>query len=119
MNNKNYTLYIFFFTIMLFFSCSTVSTLKTDNSTNKKTIKSTTEAVTIYALKNIGKDYIILGEVIAAADAGSNADGVIEKLAVQAKKLGADSIVGLRLEIDTGYWTSAIKATGTAVKIKK
>ena len=78
----------------------------------------TAKAVKVFSTAKIGQEYSIIGEVVADADAGEQSAVSVDKLKIEAAKLGADAIINLRLEIDTGYLQNAIKATGTAVKIK-
>lgn len=101
----------------LFFGCSSVANLQTDDvpMSVEKTIPS---AVKVYSTANIGSEYVVIGEVIADADAGENASAAVNKMKSEAAKLGADAVINLRLEIDTGYFQNAIKASGTAVKLK-
>lgn len=96
--------------------CSSVGNLRTSDNT-EQFAEINPELVKVYAIKpkSLTK-YITLGEVIASADAGTNAEVSVNLLKAEAAKLGADAIIDLRLEIGMGYWTNAIKATGTAIK---
>lgn len=100
---------------VIFSSCSTVAHLSTDD-TSQKYSATNAENIEIYSIDNIGKDYTIIGDVIASADAGTDASVTIKYLKKEAAKMGADGIINLKLEIDYGYWSNAIKATGVAVK---
>ncbi|MFA6456037.1 MAG: heavy metal-binding domain-containing protein [Bacteroidota bacterium] len=102
---------------VLLIGCSSVANVQTDDS--PVTVQqSVAKNVKVYSTAKTGQEYIVLGEVVADADAGENAAPAVDKLKVEASKLGADAIINLRLEVDTGYWQNAIKATGTAVKFK-
>lgn len=100
---------------VLFTSCATVAHLQTDDLKQNYSASSP-EQIEIYSTGKVDKTYTVIGEVIASADAGTNASISVKYLKKEAAKLGADAIIDLRLEIGYGYWTSAIKATGTAVK---
>ena len=76
----------------------------------------TAEAIQVFSTDNIEKNYIVVGEVLSSADAGSNSALPVKLLKKEAAKMGADAIINLRLEIEYGGWSSAIKATGTAIK---
>lgn len=105
------------FPLFMFTSCSTVAYLNTsDNPTNYPPTNA--NDIKIYSTSKIDKDYIVIGQVIADADAGQDADVSVNMLKNEAAKLGANAIVDLRLKIDDGYFSNAIKATGTAVRIK-
>jgi uncharacterized protein YbjQ (UPF0145 family) len=103
--------------VFLLTGCSSVANIQTDDSpvTSGKTVA---KNIKVFSTAKAGQEYIILGEVVADADAGENSSPAVDKLKVEASKLGADAIINLRLEVDTGYWQNAIKATGTAVKFK-
>lgn len=98
--------------------CSTVANIRTDDAATMDLQPTNAKAVKVYSTAKIGQEYTVIGEVVADADAGEQAAISVDKLKVEAAKLGADAIINLRLEIDAGYFQSAIKATGTAVKIK-
>lgn len=104
--------------IMLFAGCSTVANIRTDD-TVMDLQPTTAKAIKVYSTAKIGVPYSIIGEVVADADAGEQAAVSVDKLKIEAAKLGADAIINLRLEVDAGYLQNAIKATGTAVKIKQ
>ena len=96
--------------------CSSVASLRTSDNTEQFAATSA-DQITVYAIKpKTITNYITLGEVIASADAGTDAEVAVNLLKVEASKLGADAVINLRLEIDMGYWSNAIKATGTAIK---
>lgn len=100
---------------VLFTSCSTVAHLQTDDL--KQNYSATNpDQIEVYSTDKVDKDYSVIGEVIASADAGTDASISVKYLKKEAAKLGADAIIELRLEIGYGYWTNAIKATGTAIK---
>lgn len=106
--------------LLLFFSvsaCSSVAHLKTDDSSETGDRISLADNIKVYTSDTeLSSDYDILGEVVVAADAGTNASNVISQLKKQAQILGADTIINLRIEFEYGYWSIAIKATGTAIK---
>lgn len=102
---------------LLFTSCSSVAHIRSSESPDSFP-KTDATTINVYSTSRIDSDYIILGQVIASADAGSDANVPVTLLKKEASKLGADAILDLRLEIDYGYWSNAIKATGTAVKLK-
>jgi hypothetical protein len=97
--------------------CSSVANIQTDDSPMKLE-KSNAKDVKVYSTSKIGSEYTVLGEVVADVDAGENASKAVNKMKGEAAKLGADAVINLRLEIDTGYFQNAIKAYGTAVKLK-
>jgi hypothetical protein len=102
---------------VLLFGCSSVAHLQTDDG-QVSVSKSNPAAIKAYSTAKIASEYIVIGEVVADVDAGEDAKAAVKKLKDEASKLGADAIINLRLEVDTGYWQNAIKATGTAVKLK-
>jgi len=101
---------------LIIFSCSSVATIRTEDNGNFMVNKSDASIVKVYSTADIGEEYKVLGQVVASADAGKDSEKAVALLKKQAANLGADAIIDLRLEIDTGYWQNAIKATGTAVK---
>ncbi|MGA2298270.1 MAG: heavy metal-binding domain-containing protein [FCB group bacterium] len=102
---------------LLIASCSHVSQLRTlDNSVVYK--ESDPDKIEVYSTANIGKQYLVIGEVLASADAGENSEKPVRLLREEASKLGADAIINLRLSFCEGYWDVGINATGTAVKFK-
>lgn len=103
------------FAVVLFASCSTVAHLQTDDSQENYSATNP-EQIELYSTDKVDKSYVVLGEVIASADAGRDSSIPVKYLKKEAAKLGADAIIELRLEIGYGYWTNAIKATGKAVK---
>lgn len=110
-----------FFTLLVLISCigcSSVAHLKTDDVQNQSLTATSSENVKVYSTANAGRSYSVIGQVIADVDAGENAKKAVDALKKEAAALGADAIVNLRLEIDMGYWSNAIKATGTAVKFQ-
>lgn len=98
--------------------CSSVAYIKTDDEPTASFSPTKADGIKVYAVPRLDAEYLVLGEVIADADAGSDATIAVNFLKKQAAKLGADAIINLRLEIDSGYWLSAIKASGTAIKFK-
>lgn len=101
---------------LFFASCASIGNLQTSDI--ETYLKTDSKDIIVYSTSNIEKEYIVLGQVIASADAGFNAERPVELLRRGASKMGADAIIDMRLEIDYGYWLSAIKATGTAIKFK-
>ncbi|NTV47166.1 MAG: YbjQ family protein [Chlorobiales bacterium] len=98
--------------------CSSVANLKTDDLGSQVFNLTSAESIKVYSTSDAGREYKVIGQVVADADAGKEAKKAVNLLKEEAAKLGADAIVNLRLEIDAGYWNSAIKATGTAVKFQ-
>ncbi len=100
---------------VLFTSCSSVAHLQTDDL--KQNYSATNpEQIEIYSTDKVDKFYSVIGKVIASVDARTDASISVKHLKKEAAKLGADAIIDLRLEIGHGYWSNAIKASGTAVK---
>ncbi len=100
---------------VLLTSCSSVAHLKTDDV--KQNYSATEpEQIKVYSTDKVDQEYTVIGEVIVSADAGADAAVSVKHLKNEAAKLGADAIINLKLEIGYGYWTNAIKASGTAVK---
>jgi hypothetical protein len=108
-------IYVFLFSLLLF-SCSSVANLRTADNPELSISRTNPADVKVYSTADIGKDFMIIGQVVASADAGTNSEKAVNHLKEEAAKLGADAIINLRLEIDSGYWQNAIKATGVAVK---
>ncbi len=105
---------------MLASGCSSVAVIKTnDGELSKDAQYVSSSAVKVYSVKDIGVSYTVLGNVVAGADAADNSYVPIKLLREEAAKLGADAVVGLRLEIQEGFWTSGIRASGIAVKLNK
>lgn len=102
---------------LFFTSCYSVAHLPTNDSTERFE-KTEYSEIKVYSVSDIDKEYIIIGQVVANADAGTDGNVPVNYLKKEAAKLGADAIINLRLEVDYGYWMNAIKATGTAVKFK-
>lgn len=104
--------------VLLLAGCSTTARLRTEESRALQAQPTQAEKIPVYAQSKIDREYSILGQVIASADAGEDAERPVEQLKDEAAELGADAIVDMRLEIEIGYWQNGIKATGTAVKFK-
>lgn len=103
--------------VLILQSCYTTSYLKTDDSPVVYE-KSDPEKIKVYATPKIDRKYIPLGQVIVGHDSG-NAISTVNLLKKEAANLGADGIINLRLEIETGFLSVAgLKASGTAVKFK-
>lgn len=96
-------------------SCSTTARIPTND--HDQTFNKTNPAlVEVYSLDKIGKKYVVLGSVIASADAGEDASIAVNLLKEQASKLGADAIVNLRISFCFGYFLAGMTSTGTAIK---
>lgn len=102
---------------LLLVGCSTVGHLRTSDNTEIFPSKDPNEVLVYSTTPNSNTKYIVLGQVVACSDAGRNAKISVNLLKKEAGKLGADAIIDLRLEFAMGYWSSGIKATGTAIKI--
>lgn len=112
------TIFTLCLTVLILSSCTTSSHLITENY-NGEISKTNYQNIKVYSTDKIEPDYEIIGEVIASTDAGTNSKVTVTSLKKEAAKIGADGIINLRLEIDYGYWSTAIKANGTAIKYKK
>ena len=108
-------IYVLLMLALLFTGCSTVAHLQTDDVTTQYP-KTNPSDIDVFSVSKIGKNYLVLGKVIASADAGSNAEEAVSYLKTEASVLGADAIIDLKLEIGYGYWSNAVKASGTAIK---
>ena len=104
--------------VIIMAGCSSVAYIQTDDVPGEYAQNSNPDDIKVYSDDREAWEYDVIGQVIADADAGENAETAVNLLKKQAANLGADAIINLRLEIDTGYWQSAIKATGTAIKLK-
>lgn len=104
--------------ITLCSACSTVGRIATSEGQGSTFSPTSADNVEVYSTSKAKKEYTIIGQVLASADAGENANIPVDLLKEQAAKLGADAIVDLRLSISYGYWTSGITSVGTAVKYK-
>lgn len=96
-------------------SCVSVAHLPTDDASKPQALQPS-KGVKVYATDDIGREYVVVGEVIALVDAGQNSKRPVSFLKGQAQQLGADAIMNLRLEFGVGYWVVGIQATGTAVR---
>jgi hypothetical protein len=101
----------------MFVSCSNVANMRTSDNTSVYT-ETNANQIEVYSTSKIGKQYEIIGEVMANADAGENSEKPVKLLKTQASLLGADAIINLRLSFSYGYWSTGIIAVGTAVKFK-
>ncbi len=104
--------------VIIMTGCSSVGYIHTDDVSAEISPNTNPDNIKVYSDEQEELDYDVIGQVIADADAGSKAETAVNLLKKQAAQLGADAIINLRLEIDSGYWQSAIKATGTAIKFK-
>lgn len=98
--------------------CSTFAYLETDDVKTAGEVTNSEQIKVYVSDSSIEGEYDILGTVVVASDAGSNSSSVVTLLKKQAAQLGADSIIDLRIEYEYGYWSIALKATGTAIKSK-
>lgn len=96
-------------------SCMSVAYLPTDDANIPQAVQAS-KGVKVYATDDIGRDYVVVGDVIALVDAGRNSKKTVDFLRGQAQLLGADAIINLRLEVGVGYWLSGIQSSGTAVR---
>lgn len=109
-------LFILLTLILLTVSCSTVSKIQTDDVKISVLPPTNPDLVEVYSTIVAKKSYIIIGQLVASADAGEDSEIAVKLLKEQASIVGADAIIDMRLAISMGYWTNSIKATGTAVK---
>lgn len=100
---------------VIFMGCVSVANFRTDDQVQAYPASSF-ESIEVYSTDYVGKDFIVIGKVVASVDSGNNASKSVNALKKEAAKLGADAIINLKLEADYGYFSSAIKSTGTAVK---
>ena len=91
-------------------SCS-VARLQTDDS-NQLYSPTIFENIEVYSSEKTVKTYIVIGEVIACAEAFDDGSNSVKNLKKEAAKLGADGIVNLRLEIDHGFPGSPARNSG-------
>ena len=103
--------------LLIFSSCYSVSHLQSDELV-KEYPETNPDKIDIYSTEKGVRSYSVVGAVVASADAGDRADIPVYYLKEQAAKMGADAIINLRLEYAVGYWSIAIRASGTAVKYK-
>lgn len=96
-------------------SCSTGGYLRTADS-SRSPAKTSPSEIKIYSTNDIGKPYETIGSVVADADGGDDSTEAIKELRKQASLIGADAVVGLRLEVNQGFWEAAVRATGLAVR---
>lgn len=99
-------------------SRSSTEYLKTDDSTVSYPWTHP-ESIEVFSTDIISREYTIIGAVHASVDAGVHAETAVRDLRKEARKLGADAIINLRLEIGYGYWSNSIKSSGTAIKYVK
>ena len=105
------------FTVIILSGCTSVSYLPTDDA-DPSVHRTDPENIQVFSTNDAGRNYSVIGEVIASADAGENADMTVSLLKKQAAQLGADAIVNLRLSFTMGYWSNGMTAEGTAVSFK-
>lgn len=104
-------------TVFLLLGCSTVVSLKTDN-TDKEYAPTDASVIKVFSTADAGRSYEILGEIVAMADVGESSTAIVHKIKVAAAKFGADAIINLRLDFGMGYWETGLKGSATAVKFK-
>lgn len=100
---------------IMLISCSSVSVLR-NPGVSSDDLERDPETIRVYSTADAGQEYIVLGSIVVASDAGENANRPMKILKEEAAFLGADAVVNLRLEFEYGNWDVAIKATATAVK---
>lgn len=105
--------------ITLATGCSSVANFRTDDNPTQHNPNIKLNKIKVYSTDLPNRKYKILGEVIASADAGENANSAVRLLKREARKLSADAIINLRLSFDQGYLLSAIKSTGTAISFEE
>jgi hypothetical protein len=98
--------------------CASVARIYTDERQAGAYPPTNAEKVKVYSSPTIEGKYMILGQVIASVDAGTDASTPVDRLREQAALLGADAIIDMRLRIDQGYWQNAIEASGTAIRMQ-
>ncbi len=107
-------------TFMVFSTgCATMARWKAADNETTNFSPTNAKDVLVYSTDEIDRPYLIIGPVVAAADAGEDAEIVVNMLKDEAAKLGADAIVKLELNPTMGYWQSAIQAKGIAVKFEE
>jgi uncharacterized protein YbjQ (UPF0145 family) len=108
--------YLILLVTLGFNGCSSVAHLRTADSPKAATTTGDPDAIQVYSVNSIGRSYQTLGVVVSSKDAGEDAQSAVSNLKEEAAKLGANAITDMNLEIDMGYWRSAIRATGIAVR---
>lgn len=108
---------IAFITLLSLVGCKSVAHIRTDDTTEKFTATIPSNVLT-YATDKVEKEYIIIGKVVAAVDAGEDAEKSIRYLKIEAAELGADAIINLRIEFAYGEWETGVTSSGTAIKFK-
>lgn len=94
-------------------ACTTTARLPTEDA-RRASPRQDPGSVQVFAGREIGRKYHMVGTVIAAGD-GEDGHRALDGLRAEAAALGADAVVDLRLEIERGFWAAAVKATGLAV----
>jgi hypothetical protein len=92
--------------------CATSVRLPTEDARGNRAPRDPA-SVNVYAGREIGRKYQVVGAVTAAGD-GEDGARALTELRKEAALLGADCVVDLRLEIERGFWSAAVKATGLA-----
>ena len=105
----------FFWAVLAFAltACASSARLATEDARSQRA-QTDSATVNVYAGREIGRKYQVVGTVLAAAD-GESGERALAELRKEAAALGADAVVDLRLEIERGFWAAAVKATGLAV----
>jgi hypothetical protein len=97
---------------------STTGRLLTDDTVAVPRPTTAAALVTLFPTLEIGRAYEIVGVVVAASSTGEQPDRTASLLKAEAAALGADAVVDVRMEMDLGYWTNAVKLSGVAVRLK-
>lgn len=113
---KSFT-FALIFVLFSVFGCSTVSKITTDDAKLSTLNPTNAELIKVFSKKDAtGRSFKVIGQVVACADAGEDSQVTIDLLKNEAALLGADAIFDLNISFTIGYWTTGIKATGTAIK---
>lgn len=105
--------FLFFLTFLLT-SCS-VARLYTDDNVHRYP-PTYFEQIEVYPSDQIGKSYSVIGEVISSVESLADGQISLKYLKKEAAKLGADGIINLRLEIESGMLATGTTAKGVAVR---
>jgi hypothetical protein len=104
--------------VILLSACSTVKSIKVDY-TDKEYPPTKKGDILVFATADAGREYVILAEIVAMADANEDSEPVVRLLRREAAEYGADAIVNLRFEFGYGQWANGLKGYATAVKFVK
>lgn len=97
---------------------STVGRIRTDDTLEEARPRTSPDAIALFATKDCGRPFAIVGAVIAASSTGEQPARTEQLLREQAALAGADAVVDVRARITYGYWTRAVELGGTAVRWK-